>query len=151
MSELQVPGVAGRRVIVTGAAGALGLAVARCLVAAGARVGAAYRGAAPDLPGGIAAAAFDLDDEAAVASGFARLTAGLGGPAQLLVHCAGGYADAPLPATSLELWRRMLEGNLTAAFLCIRAVLPAMCAAGHGRIVTVGSRGGLAGSAGHAA
>jgi NAD(P)-dependent dehydrogenase (short-subunit alcohol dehydrogenase family) len=135
----------GRRAIVTGAGGALGSAVASRLRADGGCVGATFRSDRGDLPADVPAVAADLADEDAVARAFAELAARLGGPAEILVHCAGAYAGAPLAQTSLQAWRRMLDANLTSAFLCVRAVLPAMCAAGWGRIVTVGSRAALRG------
>ena len=134
-----------RRAVVTGAAGALGVAVAGRLAEAGAQVGALYhkeRGALPPALPGVPAA---LDDEHAVAAALAELREVLGGPIEILVHCAGGYGSAPAAETDLALWRRMLDANLTSAFLCVRAVLPGMMRGGWGRIVTVGSRAALRG------
>jgi NAD(P)-dependent dehydrogenase (short-subunit alcohol dehydrogenase family) len=48
---------------------------------------------------------------------------------------------------SPETWRRILDVNLVGAFLCARRALPAMRAAGYGRVVTVGSSAGKTGGA----
>lgn len=150
-ARLQLPGLRGRRAVVTGAGGALGAAVVDRLRENGARVGAVVRARAGALPADVATVSADLTDEAAVAACMATLADRLGGAAEVVVHCAGGYAGAPLAATSLAEWRRMLEDNLTAAFLVLRAALPPMIAAGRGRIVTVGSRASLRGDEGTAA
>ncbi len=148
---LRLPGIHGRRAVVTGAAGALGSAVAAQLRDAGARVGGIVRPGSGRVPRDITGASADLTDEAAVGACFAMLVQSLGGPPEIVVHCAGGYAGAPLAETSLAQWRRMIEDNLTAAFLVVRAALPPMMAAGWGRIVTVGSRASLQGGEGSAA
>lgn len=70
------------------------------------------------------------------------------GPVDALVNNAGmavlGNLDAqvPLAATSLDLWRQILERNLTTAFLVTRACLPSMTRRGWGRIVNVSSTTG---------
>jgi ketoreductase len=59
---------------------------------------------------------------------------------------AGAAMSAPLVRTSDEDWQRMLDLNLTAPFRCLRRALPAMTAAGRGRVVVVASIAGKAGS-----
>lgn len=61
------------------------------------------------------------------------------GPIEVLVNNAGQAGSAPLPRTDDELWARMLAVNLTGTFLCTRAVLPDLLAAGRGRIVNIAS------------
>jgi NAD(P)-dependent dehydrogenase (short-subunit alcohol dehydrogenase family) len=91
------------------------------------------------LPGGRARPC-DVADEAAVQAAFSALP-----PVDLLVNCAGAAAAAPFLKMSLEHFRSMLEANLVSAFLCSRAVAPAMLQAGFGRIVNVASTAGLRG------
>src|SRR5262249_11823143 len=57
-----------------------------------------------------------------------------------LVNTVGGFAAGDLLATDERAWDAMLTLNLRSAYLCCRAVLPRMLAAGRGRIVNVGSR-----------
>lgn len=147
----QTPGLAGRRAVVTGATGALGRAVVAALATAGARVAALARRPAAPPSGALALVDAELSDERAVSAAFERVVAALGGHVDILVHAAGGYDEAPLPRMPLALWRRMLDDNVTSAFLCARAVLDPMCRAGWGRIVTVGSRHALRGDRGLAA
>jgi anthraniloyl-CoA monooxygenase len=86
----------------------------------------------------------DVADPQSVERAFAE-AARRHGPAAILVNNAGQADSAPFAKTSLELWRRMLDVNLTGTFLCTQAVLPGMLAARFGRIVNIASVAGLAG------
>ena len=57
-----------------------------------------------------------------------------------MVNAVGGFAGGDLASTSLAEWRRLIDLNLTSTVVGCRAVLPAMRAARHGRIVNVASR-----------
>jgi NAD(P)-dependent dehydrogenase (short-subunit alcohol dehydrogenase family) len=118
-----------RLVVVTGGTRGIGRAVAQRFETAGDRVVAPGR---DDC---------DVTDEAAVAAFFEPL-----GPVDVLVNNAGVSASAPLPRTTMEDWRGQLDVNATGAFLCTRAVLPAMLERDRGRIVTVASIAGVAGA-----
>jgi len=118
-----------RLVVVTGGTKGIGRAVAQHFEAAGDRVVAPGRDAC------------DVTDEAAVVAFFAPL-----GPVDVLVNNAGVSASAPLPRTTMDDWRDQLDVNATGAFLCTRAVLPAMLESDRGRIVTVASTAGVAGA-----
>src|SRR5687768_4880424 len=76
----------------------------------------------------------DVADERSVAAAFDRA-----GDAYILVNNAGQASGAELKDTSRELWDRMLAVNLTGTFLCTQRVLPAMQAAGDGRIINIAS------------
>ncbi|WP_164106718.1 SDR family NAD(P)-dependent oxidoreductase, partial [Stenotrophomonas maltophilia] len=65
----------------------------------------------------------------------------------VLVNNAGQVETASFSKTSLDLWQRLLNVNLTGTFLCSRAVLPGMLARGQGRIVNVASTAALKGYA----
>lgn len=90
------------------------------------------------------AIACDVADEASVTGAFGAAREAMG-DAHILVNNAGQAAAADLADTSRETWDRMLAVNLTGTFLCTREVLPAMTAAGDGRIVNVASTAGLRG------
>ena len=87
-----------------------------------------------------------MTDEVAVGRAFAQAVEQTGA-VHILVNNAGAAVSAPLARTTLEQFHAMIEVNLTGAFLCCRAVLPAMLAAGTGRIVNIASTAGLTGGA----
>jgi NAD(P)-dependent dehydrogenase (short-subunit alcohol dehydrogenase family) len=145
--------LAGRRAIVTGAAGALGTVIADRLAAAGARV------AGLDLNGaGLATTAelvrshgvdalseaVDLTDFAAVQAAVGRVLDAWGG-ADILVNGAGGGAVSFFHEMSHETWTTQLDRNLTSVFSVTRAVLPAMLTQRSGRIVNIASVAAIAG------
>jgi NAD(P)-dependent dehydrogenase (short-subunit alcohol dehydrogenase family) len=105
-----------------------------------ARDPAALETAAAELGAGAAWQQIDVSDAASVAAAFARA-----GAADILVNNAGQAASAPFMRTEAALWQRMLDVNLTGAYHCIQAALPAMLDAGWGRIVNVASTAGLTG------
>jgi 3-hydroxybutyrate dehydrogenase len=143
----------GRHAVVTGASRGIGAAIAQELVRLGANVTLIARNhaALAETARSIGAAgtrvqdiAADITDETRAAQALAYAAASLGAPA-ILINNAGGAESAPFARTDPALWRRMIELNLTGAYLCTRAVAPAMIAAGWGRIVNVASTAGLKG------
>lgn len=134
----------GRRVLVVGATGGIGHAVARRLAPTGAALLLAARRAGPleavaAEVGGTAIQA-DAADPAAVER--LRERAEDGGAVEVVVNAAGAFDLAPVARTDPEMFERMIRGNLVAPFLVIRAFLPRMLADGRGHIVTVGSVAG---------
>jgi gluconate 5-dehydrogenase len=127
--------LSGRTALVTGSTRGLGFALARGLADAGARVAVNGRtqescdAAAAQLDGAFAAP-FDVTDEASVAAGVAAI-----GQIDILVNNAGIQIRGPLEEFSLEDWQRVLDVNLTSAFLVARAVVPDMIERGRGKIV----------------
>lgn len=132
-------GLRGRHVVVTGATGALGGAVVRRLLDAGATVHAPVRRARglPEHPELRVSEGFDLGDEAALAAWFTSLP-----KPWAVVHAVGGFAAAPVTETSLDLWRQQLELNATSAFLVTREALRRF-GGEPGRIVLVAARAGV--------
>lgn len=144
--------LAGAHAVVTGGGSGIGAATAAALLRAGARVTLmgrdaarleAQRAALGDAEN-VACASVDVTAEDAVNAAFARAAERFGA-VDILVNNAGQAQAAPFAQTDLALWRRMLDVNLTGAFLCTRAVLPAMLARKSGRVVNVASTAGQVG------
>lgn len=141
--------LAGRIAIVTGGAGALGGAVTNRLLADGAHVwvpleldvhGDALRARVPAAARDrLSMDVVDVTDLDAM-SGFADAVIQRHGRVDVLVAIVGGFAGGALVETDRAKWDQMLSMNLTSTFVATRAVVPAMVTAGHGRIVTIGSR-----------
>jgi len=129
-----------RVAVVTGAAGAIGSAVCRRLSESGdAVVGLdAADGAVADA---VEAIACDISDAGSVAAAFDAIRDRHGHPA-VLVNSAGITGAGGVEDESPEDWRRILDVNLTGAYLCIRQAVAGMRAAGGGRIVNVASVNG---------
>lgn len=135
---LQLPGLAGRTVVVTGAAAGQGLAECRMLAASGARVVGCDLVDAADPVGEF----HRLDVSSA--EDWQRLAdhlAASGAPVHGLVNNAGVTHRARLGQTELADWNRVLSVNLTGAMLGIQAMLPLMTAGSS--IVNVGSLAAL--------
>lgn len=134
----------GRHALVTGAARGIGAAIARTLAEEGARLTLlgrkreALEAVANELPGEHGCVVADVADEAQVRAAFAEARAARG-PVTILVNNAGQAESAPFAKTSLQLWRQMLDVNLTGTFLCTQAALPDLLAASGGRIVNIAS------------
>ena len=137
----------GRVAMVTGASSGIGEACAVAFAAKGAKVVLAARRAERlaslvdriEGAGGEAlAVATDVTDEAAVDDLFARAVERFG-TVDVLVNNAGIADSTPVDEMALETWRKVIETNLTSAFLCSRAAFRAMKGKGRGRIINVGS------------
>lgn len=151
----------GKTAIVTGGVSGIGLAVAETLAASGARISvwdlkkeavdatvAALRNQGAEAIG----IALDVTDEAAVEAAVQRTVKELGG-----VHIAVNNAGIGGPAASsgdypIDGWKRVVDVNLTSVFLCQRAQIQTMRAAGSGgSIINMASILGQVGYAGSTA
>lgn len=149
-------GLGGRGVLVTGASGGIGGAVARAFAAEGARVALHYHRNAVTAHalaaqvGGVALQA-DLRDERQ-ADGLVPAALAALGRLDVCVANAGVWPREDVPVADLPLgrWRATLDANLTATFLTCRAFLRHVRAAGTGALVLIGSTAGRFGEAGHA-
>ncbi len=141
--------LAGRRAFVTGAAKGIGAAIARRLAADGAAVVMADLDidTADRLAAEIGARAVRLD-----VTELARVREVVlaQGPFQILVNNAGLDQHAFFTQTTADDWRKLLAINLESVFATTHAALPAMRAAGFGRIVNIASEAGRLGSRGGA-
>ena len=148
-----------RTVVVTGAAGALGQAVARHFLAAGARLAlldrdeARLRAVFPELAGlaGHLLIAADVTSEAAMRPVAARIVAELS-RVDVLVHVAGGFemGEAVHELTRAS-WDRMMDLNAWSFAAVTRDLVPHMIGNGKGSVVAVSARAAERGQAGMAA
>ncbi|NNJ11618.1 SDR family oxidoreductase [Chloroflexales bacterium ZM16-3] len=142
--------LSGKVAVVTGGTGALGAAVARSLLDAGAAVVVTHRaegelsdlrarlGIADDAP--LSGMLVDLTDEAAVKSAYGEVAASHGG-IDILVNAAGGFGGgAPVHQSGWAIWQQQLDINLKTAVISCASGVPHMIARGGGAIVNVGTR-----------
>jgi NAD(P)-dependent dehydrogenase (short-subunit alcohol dehydrogenase family) len=137
----------GRVALVTGASRGLGKAMALALGEAGARLAlvgrhleALQEATAAARLAGAEAEAFpaDVSDERAV-SDLEQAVIARFGKLDILINNAGINIRKPIGEFSLEEWHRVLETNLTGAFLMCRAFVPHIKGHGYGRIINVTS------------
>jgi len=134
-----------RRVLITGGGSGLGADLARGFAAEGAEVVVAGRrqgpldavaATAPNIRTHVA----DVTDEADVVRLFDAFET-----FDIVIANAGVAASSRLTRTSLDLWREMLDVNLTGVFLTLREGLQRMRDRGWGRLITIASMAGLKG------
>jgi NAD(P)-dependent dehydrogenase (short-subunit alcohol dehydrogenase family) len=145
-----------RVVIVTGAAGNLGRAVAQAFHTLQARLVLVDRAQdrLPILfhewttsPQHLLATSVDLENPDAVHSMVEQVLDRFG-RIDVLANTVGGYrAGTPVHETPIEVWDGMLSLNARTAFIVSRAVIPAMREQGYGKIIHIASRAALQGSA----
>ena len=123
-----MPDLSRRTALVTGTAQGIGAAIAAALE----RHGAEVHGVDKD--------SVDVTDPEQVAALIDRI-----GPVDILVNNAGGVVGQigrPLEEVSDGDWQAVVDANLKSTFVCTRAVVPGMKAAGYGRIVNISSGAG---------
>ena len=135
----------GRVAVVTGGARGIGLAITKALIRHGAKVHVF------DMAPGEGAEAYhfhkvDIADSAGVAQAVAQIS----DQVTLLVNNAGITRDRSVLKMTDDEWLSVLSVNLTGAFNMVRALAPAMRAAGYGRIVNITSINGIRGKFGQA-
>jgi NAD(P)-dependent dehydrogenase (short-subunit alcohol dehydrogenase family) len=132
----------GKVVLIAGGSGALGQAVVPAFVEAGARVITIDRHPPTvQTEGGMGMKA-DVTDEADIRRLVEEVIRTVG-RIDALINLVGGFAIGRVVETDTSLWHRMLNMNLTAAFLLSKAVLPHMLERRMGRIVHVAARAAL--------
>ncbi|MCU1347229.1 MAG: short-chain dehydrogenase/reductase [Acidobacteria bacterium] len=145
------PDLAGKVAFVTGGSSGIGATTCRLLAANGVRVGVGGRNeeaiervvqAIREVGGEAMASPADCTKADELASARELVTRALG-PVDILVAFAGGGGEpVPLLQSTEERWRAVVDGNLTATFLTIKAFAPSMIGRRSGAIVTMASSAG---------
>jgi gluconate 5-dehydrogenase len=137
----------GRTALVTGSSRGLGRAMAEGLAAAGAAIvlngsnQTRLSAAAGELGKAgftVHEACFDVTDETAVMAAFDRLDAERIA-VDILVNNAGIQLRKPMIELASDEWRRVIETNLTSAFIVGREAAKRMIKRGHGKVINIGS------------
>ena len=139
--------LSGRTALVTGSSRGLGRAMAEGLARAGAKViingtsmmrvdesVSAMRGQGLEVEGAV----FDVTDEAAITAAFARFDTDHM-DIDILVNNAGIQLRKPMIELSTEDWRKVMETNLTSAFVIGREAAKRMIPRGYGKVINIGS------------
>ncbi|MDA0662842.1 MAG: SDR family NAD(P)-dependent oxidoreductase [Proteobacteria bacterium] len=152
--RLQGTPLAGQHALITGATRGIGAAIAETLGALGANLTLIGRDRTlldqraghivGELGVSVHVETADVSDADAIGRAF-EAAAAANGPITILVNNAGSGKSAPFHKMERELWDSMIAVNLTGTFICTQAALPAMLAAGQGRIINIASTAGLKG------
>jgi 3-oxoacyl-[acyl-carrier protein] reductase len=147
----------GKSAVVTGAARGIGAAIALAFATEGARLCLVDRAAGDGLDAvarecaalGAQVTTFraDVSIEDEVAATIANAVTSLGG-LDILVNNAAILTNCPVADMPAQVWDETLATDLRSVFLCCRAALPTMRAAGHGRIINIASQLALKGGPG---
>ena len=139
----------GRRAFVSGGARGIGAAIVRSFAGAGAEIviGDLDIETASNVAGqvGAIAARLDVGD-----TGMVQAIMSQHGPFDIVVNNAGVDQHAFFTDTTSEDWARLLAVNLVSVLACTHAALPAMQAAGFGRVINITSEAARLGSKGGA-
>ena len=137
----------GKVALITGASRGLGKAMALALAAAGARVALVSRNLdrlnevqreIENAGGEAQVFQADVTSEEHVRRLEGDVTAALG-PVNILINNAGMNLRKPLTDFTLEEWRRVMDTNVTSAFLVCRSFIPYMKGQGYGRVINMAS------------
>ena len=149
------PSLHGKRALVTGAASGIGFSIAKLFLEAGAQVGlidlnqdqceqAAAKIQRPDLEN-VVAISCDVSQKEVVEYAFHAISERMGGPANILVNCAGIAHIGKLDTTSPGDFDRLFSVNVRGTYLTMRAVLEPMLEMGQGVILNLASIAATAG------
>ena len=145
MNAIEMFSLKGKTALVTGAAYGIGLAIAKALAEAGAKIVfncsrqetvdrglAAYKELGIDAKGYLC----DVTDETAVNAMVADIEKTVG-VIDILVNNAGIIKRVPMEEMAVEDFRRVVDVDLVAPYICAKAVIPGMIKKGHGKIINI--------------
>lgn len=147
---MQTDSLKGKVALVTGAAGVLGLATTKALLADGLRVAmldldqAQLQALATEFGEGVYPVAVDITDYEALAAAYQTICHDFG-PVDILVNNAGVLSNNKVRQTSPAEWRRVMGANLDGAFYLCHLAVPRMVEQRWGRIVNTCSMAGKTG------
>ncbi|MFQ5944426.1 MAG: SDR family NAD(P)-dependent oxidoreductase [Anaerolineales bacterium] len=143
-------------VVVTGAAGNLGGAVSHAFASSGAKTGLFDRrpgrlqevcGHLADDPSHLLIGTVDMTDPKSIEDSFQQVI-DVHGRVDILVNTIGGFRGGePIHETSMDAWDFMFDLNTRSVFLSCRSAVPHMLKQGSGKIVNIGARPGVRGTA----
>lgn len=143
----------GKTVLITGAAGGIGTAMAERFAAAGARLALVDITPAEELAArlgdGHRAYQLDLEDPHAIAETVARIGTDMG--LDILINNAGLGIVFPADHTDVDAWDRTMRINLRAPWLAAATALPFLKVSGAGRVINISSQAGVVAIDEHAA
>ena len=148
--------LSGMTALVTGASGGIGSAIAKALVAQGAKVALsgtredALKAVAAEIGGDTVIVPCNLGDAESVEGLIPAALEALGGKLDILVNNAGVTRDGLIMRMKDEDWDQVISVNLEAAFRLIRAASRPMMKARFGRVITITSIVGTTGNPGQA-
>lgn len=140
----------GKVALITGASRGVGLTIAKTFAKEGAKLALCSRSeadmklAAKGIGKNAQPLACDVTKPEEIEAMVAKAVKHFG-HVDVLVNNAGDAISAPLDKTDLDLWRRMIETNLTSVYLCCKAVYPHMKKRKEGRIINIASIAGKIG------
>ena len=138
----------GKTALISGGSRGIGRAIAELYYKEGATVyimsrnaeklGQAAKEIDSEHNGRVHALPCDVSDKASVDEAFARLNAD-GALIDILVNCAGVNLRGPLETMPLETWHKVMDINLTGAFLLTQQCFPMMKKRGGGKVINIAS------------
>lgn len=124
----------GKKVIITGGSGGIGLAAARLFASEGAQVTVWDKFLPGDMPAGMEFLEVDVSQYETVENAAAKLES-----ADILINNAGILRDATLQKMTPQQWQDVIDVNLTGVFNCTKAISPLMIQQSWGRIINTAS------------